>query len=402
MTKYYISGPYDYKGSGWGFAHYSYGFLMDLFEKMLIADGKEIAGKFNYPFKDKIKLDANKDNVHISFLPPDVALIIPGAFNICVFAWEFDKLPNIPDVSKSFFFKEYASALKEFDAVITLSSFAQQTLKSYGIRSYVLPSPIIEPINISNDISNIRCHALSMRKDFYRSANRPRASIPLSSVIDKVPYEKRFLYIFNPHDIRKNFGNLVTAFQRFNEEHPDSILILKMTYTGTIDKLQKVAFAREFPAFPGTTFSNVYIITSRLSDDEMSALMGACQNYISPTRAEGQNLPLGEAMLAGSICIAPNHTSMADYIDSEVAVVLDSYPWQISEETHSYSEFWGLSWNGISEEAILDGMNRAINLTEEQKVAIIDKARKRIKEFASEETILKKWNKIKHSLKIKD
>ena len=32
MANIFLSGPFDYKGEGWGHAHYSYGFALDSFK----------------------------------------------------------------------------------------------------------------------------------------------------------------------------------------------------------------------------------------------------------------------------------------------------------------------------------------------------------------------------------
>jgi glycosyltransferase involved in cell wall biosynthesis len=213
--------------------------------------------------------------------------------------------------------------------------------------------------------------------------------------LDKSEHEKRFLYILNPHDIRKNFGNLVTAFARFREEHPDALLLLKMTAQGDLSKLQITAFRREFPSFPETTFDNVYFIPQKLSDSKLQMLMDSCQNYVSPSRAEGQNLPLCEAMVSGRVCITPDHTSMSDYVTNDSAIILESNPWMIDETTHKYKDFWGLSWFNVGEQTIFDALHKAVSLTEEEKVSMINKAKNNVENFCSPESVLAKWKEIK-------
>jgi glycosyltransferase involved in cell wall biosynthesis len=59
------------------------------------------------------------------------------------------------------------------------------------------------------------------------------------------------------------------------------------------------------------------VITSQfLTDDEMSAMYGAADFYLCTSVAEGQNLPLLEAMAHGVVPVTPDHTAMSDY-DSE-------------------------------------------------------------------------------------
>jgi glycosyltransferase involved in cell wall biosynthesis len=168
-----------------------------------------------------------------------------------------------------------------------------------------------------------------------------------------------------------------------------------MTAKNTLTKLQEIAFKREFPSFPNTAFNNVYVIADRLSDSKLQMLMDSCQNYVSPTRAEGQNLPLCEAMISGMLCISPDHTSMSDFVTDKSNIVLQSYPWVVDKTTHKYSEFCGLTCYGVSEASILQGLKTAMTLTTEQKDAMIKEAKQNVENFCSPESVLKKWQDIK-------
>ena len=399
MTNIFLSGPFDYKGEGWGYAHYSYGFAMDSFYNT-IKDTDNVFNFFAYPFKVgavKTEVRHQKDPVGISFLPPDVSLLVPRLKNICVFAWEFDRLPIKSKESNGIFKKDYASALSNYDSVITLSSYSQKTLADYGIKSYVLPSAVSEKtVEPEESIDDLKCHILNTVTVYYKQDRH----VPLRNILDESAYEDRFLYILNPHDIRKNFGNLVTAFVKFREDHPEAVLLLKMTAQGDLTKLQQTAFRREFPSFPETVFENVYFIPEKLSDSKLQLLMDSCQNYVSPSRAEGQNLPLCEAMLSDMICITPDHTSMSDYVTSDSAIILESNAWIIDETTHKYSDFWGFSWYNVGEQTILDALHKAAMLTSDEKTAMKTRAKKNVQDFCSPQSVIQKWQQIKLQLGI--
>ena len=399
MADIFLSGPFDYKGQGWGHAHYSYGFALDSFKKT-ISNTDKVMGVLSYPFNNAVvNSTIRKSNraVQISFLPPDVALIAPRAFNICTFAWEFDRLPGKSEERNGIFKKDYAKTLKSFDAVLTLSSYSQETLASYGIDSHVLPSAVErKPVDQDETIDDLACYELSTSENYYSNHN----SIPLGSLLENTEYSQRFLYILNPHDIRKNFGNLVTAFVKFREDYPDAILILKMTAQGDLGKLQQTAFRREFPVFEDTLFENVYFIPQKLTDSKLQMLMESCEKYVSPSRAEGQNLPLCEAMVSDRICIAPDHTSMKDYINHDSAIILDHHPWMIDHTTHKYKDFWGFSWYSVPEDTILSALKKSMALSNGHKRAMIASAKKNVETFCSPEAVLEKWQKIKLQLKL--
>jgi hypothetical protein len=91
---------------------------------------------------------------------------------------------------------------------------------------------------------------------------------------------------------------------------------------------------------------------------------------------------------------------MSDYVTNDSAIVLESTPWIIDETTHKYSEFWGLSWYNVSEQAILDALNKTMLLTSEEKTGIIAKAKQNVSDFCSPESVLEKWQQIKLQLGI--
>jgi glycosyltransferase involved in cell wall biosynthesis len=394
MADLFLSGPFDFKGKGWGLAHYSYGFAMESFIDV-VKDEDNIVEIFSYPFDTgAVKLLTRKsiNPVSISFLPPDVSLFAARSKKICVFAWEFDKLPRKSVGNNGIFKKDYAKMLRRYDSVITLSSYSKQTLQNYGIEAHVLPSAVSKKtIEANETIDSISCYELSTVPNAYED----NPGIPLQNILNNSKYNQRFLYVFNPHDIRKNFGNLATAFTKFTKDHPEAVLILKMTAKNSLTKLQETAFRREFPSFLNTTFKNIYVVIDRLSDSKLQMLMDSCQNYISPTRAEGQNLPLCEAMLSGMLCISPNHTSMSDFVTNKSNIILKSSPWVIDKTTHNHSEFWGFTWYSVNEDSILQGLKDATALTDKQKNAMIKEAKKNVENFCSPESVLKKWQDIK-------
>jgi glycosyltransferase involved in cell wall biosynthesis len=76
--------------------------------------------------------------------------------------------------------------------------------------------------------------------------------------------------------------------------------------------------------------AKVVVIASYLSDEQMLELAEASTFYLNTSLAEGACLPLQDFLAAGRPGIAPAHTAMSEYIDDELAFVVDSR----SEPTH--------------------------------------------------------------------
>ena len=61
-----------------------------------------------------------------------------------------------------------------------------------------------------------------------------------------------------------------------------------------------------------------------LEESQFRALIGASTYYVNTSSAEGLCLPLMEFLSAGKPAVAPDHTAMADYINTDIAFVLQA------------------------------------------------------------------------------
>ena len=75
---------------------------------------------------------------------------------------------------------------------------------------------------------------------------------------------------------------------------------------------------------PPLICERVLLTTDALSRAEMDCLYEAAAFYVCTSNAEGQNLPLIEAMGHGVVPVSVNHTAMRDYVTPENAIVIPS------------------------------------------------------------------------------
>ena len=140
-----------------------------------------------------------------------------------------------------------------------------------------------------------------------------RKSLKLSGVV--------YTSVFNPADGRKNWIDIVTAFCYAHRGNTDATLVLKMvtndpgSYMGTLRLLltQLAPFKCRIVAIRGF-----------LPTEEFEKLMAATSYYVNASHCEGLCLPLMEFLSCGIPAVSPDHTAMADYINTRVAFPVES------------------------------------------------------------------------------
>ena len=114
----------------------------------------------------------------------------------------------------------------------------------------------------------------------------------------------RFLWVGapNPRKGTEEMSLICHALQ----DAPFEIYI-KTTLTGKIEK-----------------HGNIIFDSRSLNSQELLDLYHSAHAFILPSRGEGWGLTLCEAMSTGLPCIAPRHTGIADFFDSDVGYVIES------------------------------------------------------------------------------
>jgi glycosyltransferase involved in cell wall biosynthesis len=133
---------------------------------------------------------------------------------------------------------------------------------------------------------------------------RDRASFGLAS-------DYTFLYAFDFHSVmeRKNPIGTVEAFTRAFRPGEGPRLVLK-TINGDRWPQEFERIACAIADRPDVTLYDTY-----LSDDDQSALVAACDCYVSLHRAEGLGLTLADAMALGKPVIATRYSGNLDFMN---------------------------------------------------------------------------------------
>lgn len=131
-----------------------------------------------------------------------------------------------------------------------------------------------------------------------------------------------FTALFNPYDGRKNWVDMLTAFCAAFRDVPDATLVFKLghhEYQAALNGML-MCIAR-LPKFK----CRVLLVHGYLEKAEFDNLIAASTFVVNASHGEGQCLPLMELMSCGKPAIAPRNSAMLDYVDDEVAFVVDSW-----------------------------------------------------------------------------
>jgi FkbM family methyltransferase len=332
-----------------GATHYSYGFaarkFLEAFRKLGLTPQRlslpQYYGGRGLPgFEDK----ANTRPIHLIFRSPENIRTVTGCYNICCFAWEFGvlKTDTLPFEHP---FRNQKRMLEYCQEIWVPCTYSLEVLLEFGLKNvHYVPAPVPIPElpkdeehRLPSFFSLWRVPSLCLkvtnvpgRDTIQRDIHNPLTPITSRAcIVEAMNANQVFLSVLNPHDKRKNLQEMVFAFMTILEKHPKAVLVLKLVLSERLSPLDTVLDAVLWHYFdrPITLVCDRIVITSGyLSDEEMTALYKISDFYLCASVAEGQNLPLIEAMSHGVIPVSTIHTAMDDYLNQDNCVAIRTRP----------------------------------------------------------------------------
>lgn len=347
----FVSRPVAASGvAALGRTHYSYGFAARSFTRMLGEAGLTVT-PVAHPEQFKSSTYAQVNGLgeagrpHLIFRSTEEIRTIPGAYNIACFAWEFDVLsePGLPHVPA---LEAQTTMLSTCDEVWAPSRFTESVLRAHGItRTCFLPAPVFAPLwqrlgdrsswDLLADAPSIELvstsgnflfgYPIDVEEDYVRLEllhARPLGAQPrLRKVIEQGG--RIFTSVLNPYDKRKNLPNLIDGFMLATQGREDCVLVLKLITSGVVENPAGYLYhqLRLLLGHPHCVQDDrILLVGGYLSDEKMSALYNGSDFYLCTSIAEGQNVPILEAMLHGCLPVSTLNTAMADYLTPDDCV----------------------------------------------------------------------------------
>ena len=279
--------------------------------------------------------------VHLIFRSTEEIRLLKAGYNICCFAWEFEVLKDSTGPGEHPFLNQHRM-LSICDEVWVPCSFTRDVLRAHGVDNvHIVPAPIplptaprLERSEALAAVGQIGVMPLVYNFLLSHQDNARAAAARSQSLIDWLapklgadPNTLVYLSVLNPEDFRKNLDSLLRGFHYFQQANPAACLIVKvLTSTERFSLDRVIAEVVPHKLASGSVFDtdNIVFVNRYLPDDEMAALYALADFYLSPSIAEGQNLPLLEAMALGTVPVSTANTAMADYITPDNAFVIES------------------------------------------------------------------------------
>lgn len=377
--------------AGLGHGDYSYAFAMRGFVDALEALRVDHAVIRHPEYISDIRERSNAEvNIHLSFYPPERLRLLKGAYNVNCFAWEFDRLRRPEEVLSAHAFADQATMLDLADEIWMPSVHGAEAARpSLSKPVKIVPAPVLKDLSSGSRDSLVKPRDLEKGlRALADIAWQPLAVLPriqpqvnegsqsrqmrLQSILDVHGSEERtpiYLSIFNAHDYRKQIKPMIEGFLKFSRTHPGAILLCKMTTVdkhATVNEILLREQLREADTLqPPLISERVWITRQVLTRTEMNALFDVADHYVCTSHAEGQNLPLIEAMGRGVVPISVAGTAMDEYISDDTAVVIESERKPFGQRLTARYGMYGLETFFTSADQVAQALVRAVELSED-------------------------------------
>lgn len=210
----------------------------------------------------------------------------------------------------------------------------------------------------------------------------PASSLTLGGLV--------YTSVFNASDPRKNFVDLLSSFLTAFRDRPDATLVLKLA-TSPLREHQEVGILRAtYRALNIEHRCRVVVITDYLNEDDLTRLFRVTTYYVNTSHAEGSCLPLQRALAGGRPAIAPDHTAMADYMDSSLGFVVRSHPepapWPHDPERRWETSRYRLVWSDLRDHFLRSA--EVVGSGPDRYRAMASDSRRRMAEHAGREVVV--------------
>ncbi|WP_428151635.1 glycosyltransferase [Brevundimonas sp.] len=380
-------------GASLGESDYSYAFAMRGFLQALEALGIDHSVIHHPEYIADIQARSGAaHNIHLGFYPPEGMRLLKGAYNIDCCAWEFDRLRTPAEQTSYHAFADPVTMLNIADEIWAPSQAGVDAITLSGVTRPVrlVSAPMLEnlatqprsPTRTWAQIDKVASRVgigpwqpMAIVPAIQPSLNLAAASrrSSLRAVVqnsDAPQPPKIFLSVFNIHDMRKNAKAMVDAFMAVSVDHPDALLLLKMSTPHRGGEPLNQIFMKEQLFTPGdmvppVVSERIWVTDQVLTREELNNLYDLSDFYLCTSYGEGQNLPLIEAMSRGVVPVSVDHTAMADYIREDNAIVIPSRKGALDRKLTARYGLYGATTHYCSSDDVAAAMEQAIALGDE-------------------------------------
>ena len=144
--------------------------------------------------------------------------------------------------------------------------------------------------------------------------------------------------MLNPFDHRKQLPAMLAGFMQALRDHPDAVLLVKLIVDNDATRVYNINELLPLHlGFKGAC-PRVVFIGEQLSKAQMHSFLKLGSHYLCTSSAEGLNLPLIEAMLAGVPAVSTRNTAMGTYLDDDNSIGMRSSAQPMTKQGHALAD----------------------------------------------------------------
>lgn len=202
-------------------------------------------------------------------------------YNIAYWLWELEEFPD-----------EWVPYIQLLDEIWTPSEFISQSIRKKTTKPvYTVPYYVTAETDLTQ-------------------YSRGYFGLPEEQFL--------FLMMYDVQSIseRKNPDGIISAYKRaFSPEQSSAGLVIKLN---SADEKELSGIREKISGY-----KNIYLINRNMEKKEVNSLIANCDVFVSLHRAEGFGLVLAEAMLNHVPVIATNWSANTEFMNSDVACMVD-------------------------------------------------------------------------------
>lgn len=220
-------------------------------------------------------------------------------YNIAFWLWETEEFPE-----------EWVGCIDILDEIWTPAEFVSEAVRKVTDKPvYTVPYHVEAPIDEKYD--------------------REYFGLPADKFLFLMMYDSKSMME------RKNPVGAIKAFKKAFDQDDDRVgLVIKMNGKNEQDiaEIQRLLEG----------YRNVYFMTETLPKVEVNSLIACVDVFVSLHRAEGFGLVMAEAMLNGTPCISTNWSANTEFMNKDVACMVDYKMVELDHEVGPYKK--GSHW----------------------------------------------------------
>jgi glycosyltransferase involved in cell wall biosynthesis len=307
---------------------------------------------------------------HLAIKPIEHLRPFHGLPNVFLCAWEF------PELSSSDFgispFLDQVAVLRNADAVACCTEFTAANLRRAGIETATVWPPVV-PVRNTARPPAVRAIPLAAFADPSAGNGSPLAH----SLVDLAARGRTtFVSVVEADHLPRQLGPLIEAFVAARAERGTIALIVALV-GGDRDGCVRapIDLAPNLGAASAGALSDILIVSDPLDAAGLAALIGSADIYLCCSAAEGLNLPVIEAMLAGVPVVTTMISAMGSYLTPDSAIRIATRPEIADPSDNVLAPHLCIAWQAPISSAIRDAVLAAATLDPAARARMVGAAR---------------------------